>query len=159
MNSNLIEHGWKYIASTALLIASVGLSWKSLQPAQANNGPNLSLGINPVFSVGGTSAGTIMSADPSQMMVVTDVILTTANTGNGTSNPCRSVIELSTSAGDILGSFRLTSIDDNSYSYQPTSVQHPFVSGLPIPVNQSLELTHSGDCHLNYTISGHYAAP
>jgi hypothetical protein len=159
MNSDLIEHGWKYIASTALLIASVGLSWQGMQPAQAINGPNLSLGTNPVFSVGGTNPGTIMSADPSQMMVVTDVILTTANTSNNISNPCRSVIELSTSAGKILGSFRLTSIDDNGYAYQPTSIQHPFVSGLPVPVNESLELSHTGDCHLNYTISGHYAAP
>ena len=117
------------------------------------------MGTNPVFSVGGTSVGTIMPADSSQMMVVTDVLLTVANASNGASNPCRSVVALSTSGGATLGSFRLTSIDDNGYSYQPTSIQHPFVSGLPIPVNESLELSHSGDCLLNYTISGHYTAP
>ncbi len=143
--------------------AMIGSCFMFSAAASAIPGPSISYGANPVVSAGGeaSSSQTLFTAPSSQLIVVTDVVLTVSGYSNY--DPCRSVISLITSGGDTIGSFRLVAMDDsgnNSYPRWGTSnVVHSFVSGLPLPIGESLELTHSGDCSVNYTISGYYAEP
>ena len=69
---------WKNILATAALVLSVGVSYRLIQSANANFGPQVSVGQNPIVNYGGTiSSGTPIFTSPSDQ----DVILTTIITG------------------------------------------------------------------------------
>ena len=48
--SGLNQEGWKYLFGAATLLAAVGFTLKTIQPAHAVNGPSVNLGSNPVFN-------------------------------------------------------------------------------------------------------------
>jgi hypothetical protein len=133
-------------------------------PAFAIPGPSVSYGANPVWAVGGTvqnTSSTIATAPSDQVLIVTDLLLSM------TEASCSSTLSIETSGGDTLGVFRLVSRKwswhgsyGNTGNYtQPSSVEHSFGSGLPIPLSQDLYLTESGNCDVAYTVSGYYAEP
>ena len=50
MKGTLVREGWKYLFGAAALVASVGFTLKTIQPAYAVNGPSVNLGSNPTFN-------------------------------------------------------------------------------------------------------------
>lgn len=142
------------IASLALLIWSIGETFAYPQ------GPNLSMGSNPVFSYGGDVGSTsvnLMTVPANQTAIVTDVVFTIVGHSSNVANPCRAYINMSDSSGNSLARFRITSLDDNSYSFTPTLVSQSFLSGLPISSGDDLILSGSGGCDYSYTVSGYYS--
>ena len=156
---------YRNLLGTAAIILSGAVFVHSLSSANAfPQGPNLSLGSNPVFSFGGTvsnGTSTLFSAPADQIMVVTDLLLSM------NSDHCTSDVTLSTSSGSSLAAIDLYSrVINSSHSnnhraaYNPaTLISHTFASGLPIPTNESLEIAENGACNVAYTVSGYYAHP
>ena len=128
--------------------------------------PTVSLGTHPVVAAAGSlqSSASVspMSSSNNQLILITDVILTT----NPQSN-CSSEITFTLANGDTIGYFWLgaqkQASNNNygpiSYSSAPSVIQHNFTSGLPIPISDVLTITNAGNCSVAYTISGHYAQP
>ena len=144
------------LASVALLIWSIGETFAFPQ------GPNVSMGSNPLFSYGGkvnNSQIALFTAPSSQSMVVTDLILSMKNSN------CLSTVELTTSGGDLLSSIDLHSryvMSGNGYAASatqtsPSLVQHSFSSGIPLALGETLEMNENGGCDVSYTVSGYYA--
>lgn len=151
---------YKNLLGVAAILFAIAAISSTLPKAQAYPTPSVSFDANPVVSIGGTISGTtttVLTAPSDQMIVVTDVWLTMNQ------NNCTSKVTLNTSSGSTLAEAKL-----HSYRYSfgggisnshPTSIQHNFSSGLPIPVNESLEVTESGSCSVSFTISGYFAQP
>lgn len=144
----------------ATLAVGLGFSLASSDAIGYPAGAAVSLGSNPVISVGGTISSTsveLFTAPVDQDVVVTDVWLTMA------SRSCSSVVEFVTSAGATVSTVKLFSYFYQDYSEathsQAGSVRHSFGSGLPLPAGQSLQIGESGGCSVAYTVSGHYVQP
>ena len=129
----------------------------------------VSYGANPVVSTGGTASATqtVFSAPSAHEIVVTDVVLT-GKGGSQISNyyyPCHSVLTLVAGSGATVASFRLSTdsyrryYNESGTTGQSMTVSHTFASGLPLPAGDTLDLTHTGDCEVEYTLSGYYAEP
>jgi hypothetical protein len=143
---------------------AVGLGF-SLASSDANGypaGPAVSLGTNPAFSNGGivsSSADSITTASTGQQMVITDVVLTMAT------DSCSSQVDLRSSTGAVLGTFKLHSSFTNNNGWgrphrtSPTQVSHSFGTGLPLSAGDSIEVVETGGCGVAYTLSGYYAQP
>ena len=152
-----------YAFSSLLLSSSVLLYIISiiLGSAQAiSQSPSVSMGSNPLFTVGGTisnGSDVVLNAPNDQMMVVTDVLLTMST------NNCSSNVEFTDSNGTSLSHFKLMSFNHlgtyRAAQSEPSSVQHAFNSGIAIGTNVSLTLTETGSCNVAYTLSGYYAQP
>jgi len=128
-------------------------------------GAAVSYGANPLMSVGGSAGSSTLAftAPSDQQVVVTDVVLT-ATGYYGSYSPCNSAVTLTTSGGETLGSFQMTSntTPNAARNFTPTTVQHTFGSGLPVPAGEDLSIsasTGSGSCTVRYTLSGYYAQP
>ena len=67
---------WKNILALAALVLSVGVSYRLIQTADANLGPQVSHGNNPIVNFGGTvpSNGEITTAPSSQDIIITTLI-------------------------------------------------------------------------------------
>lgn len=118
--------------------------------------PAVSIGSNPVWSKGGEVDGvtiSVMDAPSDQDVVITDVVLSFSN------NNCSSRVEIRTDTGETLAFFRLRQTDEYYRTSEPTSIQHSFNSGLPVPAGQTLVLQEYGGCDVAYTLSGYYAQP
>ena len=148
-----------YAISSIILSASIFVH--ALNTAQAiPQSQNISLGSNPLFTLGGTVSNTttsLFTAPNDQMMVITDIILTM------NSNSCVSTIEFTNSNATTLSTFKLHSYNHlGSYraaQSQVSSIQHAFNSGIAVSPNDSLDISESGSCNVAYTISGYYAHP
>ena len=148
-----------YALSSLVLSASIFVH--ALNTAQAlPQTQNISLGSNPLFTLGGTISNTtttLFTAPNDQMMVITDIILTM------NSNSCGSTLELTNSNAATLSTFKLHSYNHlGSYraaQSQVSSIQHAFNSGISVNPNDSLDISESGSCNVAYTISGYYAHP
>ena len=147
----------------ATLAVGLGFSLASSDAVGYPAGAAVSMGSNPVWSVGGTLTGTspeTVLTPIDSIGLVTDVVVTVAGTcGDGT------WFQLTNSSGDVLGSFVLAS--DNYVGsaagsvWTPTVVSHAFESGLPIAAGDTLNVARGGSssCSLRYTLSGYYAQP
>ena len=150
----------------ATLAVGLGFSLSSSEAVGYPAGAAVSLGVNPVWSVGGDAIGdvSVLDAPAGQRVVVGDVVLTASGSGSfyGGTRYHTCVSEVTASAGgETLAKFRLVSSggvsDDNPV--QPTVIRHAFSNGLPIDEGDSLLLNHSGSCDVSYTLSGYYAQP
>ena len=148
----------------ATLAVGLGFSLASSDAVGYPAGAVVSLGSNPTFSMGGELVGATMTTlDPtewSQQMVVTDVVLTIAQSN------CSSTVELvnaaelrSVAAFKLFSSFTNNNGWGNPHRVQPTGVSHSFESGLPSQPGTAIELVNTGDCTVGYTLSGYYAQP
>jgi hypothetical protein len=143
---------------------AVGLGF-SLASSEANGypaGPAVSLGTNPAFSSGGvvsSSFASVTTDSSEQQMLITDVVLTMS------SNSCSSLVELRSTTGAVIGTFKLHSSFTNNNGWgnphrtAPTQVTHSFGTGLPLSAGDSLEVVETGGCSVAYTVSGYYAQP
>jgi hypothetical protein len=144
----------------AALAIGLGYALSSSQAIGYPAGPAVSAGSNPVLAIGGTissATADLFTAPGDQDVVVTDVWLTIAN------RSCSSDVLIATSAGATVATIKLFSyFYESTYeatNSHPSSVQHSFGSGLPLPAGQTLQITESGGCSVAYTISGYYAQP
>ena len=64
---------WKNILATAFLILSIGVTYKFIQSANAQLGPQVSMGQNPIVNYGGSvpSNGLIVTAPADQDIIIT----------------------------------------------------------------------------------------
>ena len=146
----------------ATLAIGLGFSLASSDANSYPSGPAVSLGTNPAFSNGGlvsSSVESITTASADQQMVITDVVLTMA------SDSCSSQVDLRSSTGAVVGTFKLHSSFTNNNGWgnphrtPPTQVSHSFGTGLPLSAGESLEVAETGGCGVAYTLSGYYAQP
>ena len=150
----------------ATLAVGLGFSLASSDAVGYPAGPAVSMGVNPVWSVGGEAVGevSVMTAPEGQRVVVGDVVLSASGSasyhGSSRYNTCVSVVTAS-AGGETISQFRLVSAGGVSdYNpVQPTVIAHAFSNGLPIDEGDSLLLSHSGSCNVSYTLSGYYAQP
>ena len=146
----------------AAIISSLGYFMSSLPSAEAYpQGPSVSLGSNPIFSMGGDSSGTLLTVPSDQSIVVSDVVLGASGTNNYT-HACTGIVNILNNSGTILASFRLSSDTSPYYSSQSNmagQLSHQFGSGILVQPNDSLMIDISGDCTVSYTISGYYVQP
>lgn len=148
----------------ATLAMGLGFSLASSEAVGYPAGAAVSLGTNPVWSVGGTLVSDVdnevLVVDGSQVAIVSDVVLTTAgNCADGMD------IVLETTTGGIVGSFTIASDSHggfNNYTvWTPSKVSHTFGSGIPVQGTDTLTInrTGGGSCDAKYTLSGYYAQP
>jgi hypothetical protein len=166
-----VSNNFQTMVSTGLAISLGATLMIVLGPNSATAYPSgsVSYGSNPIIATGGTAGATqtVFTAPAGHEIIVTDVLLTgTGGSGDITwySYPCTSIIALVDTAGVTLASFRLSADTTGRYYYggadlKSTVASHSFASGLPVSPGEGLELTHSGDCSVDYTLSGYYAEP
>lgn len=148
----------------ATLAVGLGFSLSSSEAVGYPAGAAVSLGANPVWAEAGfvsSVTSTLLTAPSDQVVVVTDLLLSMK------SSSCASTIKVETSDGELLAAAKLHSYFYNgggstwgeATNSAPTTIQHSFVSGLPLPAGQALEIQESGGCNVAYTLSGYYAQP
>ena len=137
------------------------LGWWASQPAQAVP-QSVSVGSNPLLSWAGqlthSSSGIAGSAPTGQDVVLTDIILTTASFCGAHGYD----VTLTTSSGDLIGQFRLSSQQASQSGHYASNVIASLNSGLLVPAGESLSIATNhaySDCKLNYTLSGYLAQP
>ena len=103
---------YRNLFGIAAIILSGAVFIHSLKSANAfPQGPNVSIGSNPLFSFGGTVSNgttTVFAAPSDQMMIVTDLILSTNN------ESCTSDLTLAISSGTSVAAVDLYSRVINS---------------------------------------------
>ena len=141
---------WKNILATSFLILSVGVTYTLIQSANAQLGPQVSVGQNPIVNYGGTiSQGTPVFTAPTDQ----DVIVTTLMTND---NSCQIVVDGNTiipMSGYFSPTFLYTRIN------YPTNSQSAFLTGnakLKVPAGTSLEFL---GCSPHYYIEGYLMHP
>jgi hypothetical protein len=140
---DIMQNGWKYILSLAALIASMSMMVEAVQPAYALNGPNISMGSNPVdsnyFNCASQTDGTVFTNTASSDFVITDVILYNGaarlNIGTETGSPT-----------EFIGGYA-------SYGYDQ---RFHFGSGIVVPAGSTLYCT-AVNAYPEVTVSGYYA--
>jgi len=146
----------------ATLMTVLGSNNATAYPSNA-----VSYGANPAVAAGGTASSTqtVFTAPSGQDIVVTDLVFTGTGGSSGSyTYPCTSVLALVDSSGGTVASFRLAADTTSRYyggggNLHSTTVSHAFTTGIPVHSGDSLELTHSGSCDVEYTLSGYYAEP
>jgi hypothetical protein len=143
----------------ATLTIGLGFSLASSEAIGYPAGPAVSLGTNPVWSVGGFTEAAetieIGTAPVGMDMIITDVHMT----GSCRNCTIRASIETESST---LASYRWWQWSDGggetSSVISPDPIAQSMVSGLRVPAGESVTLTISGH-GMDYTISGYYAQP
>ena len=146
-------------AMGALFFICIG--WWASHPAQAVP-QSVSMGANPLLSWAGqlthSSSGTAGTAPNTQDVVLTDIVLTTASFCGAHGYD----VTLTTSSGDLIGQFRLSSQQASQSGHYVSNVIANLNSGLLVPAGESLSIATSSvyqDCKLSYTLSGYLAQP
>ena len=147
---------YKNILSSAVVLLAAGFLVHGYPAAQAEIGPMVANGSNPLVHATGTSSGVLFSAPSDQLIVISDLIIT-ASGSNGW-QPCVGSVELSTSSAS-LGYFRMTAdnASNEGASHVGTIVSHAFAGGLPVPSGEQVSIAISGNCTVNYVVAGYYA--
>ena len=138
-----MQNGWKYLMSLAALVAAASMLVESLQPAHAINGPNVSLGSNPVdshyFNCTSQNDGILFTNSSAQDYVITDIILYNGaarlNIGTETGSPT-----------EFIGGYA-------SHGYDQT---FQFRSGIVVPAGSTLYCS-AVNAYPEVTVSGYYA--
>jgi hypothetical protein len=154
----------------ATLAVGLGFSLSSSEAVGYPAGAAVSLGANPVFSVGGQLSGTesrtLSPGSEGYAMVITDVMLTASDTSHSCRGNSRFIIQDSTGA---LASYAVgVTYDSRSYANWQPQLVGTLQSGIRIDPGGGLtiatEALYEGGCggskmEVEYTISGYYAQP
>jgi hypothetical protein len=151
----------------ATLAVGLGFSLSSSEAVGYPAGAAVSMGTNPVFSVGGQLSGgdseTLSIGADDQAAVITDVILTATDRYTSCRARSRVILEDSTST---LASFGVGHNSNSSSGLD--SVLASLQSGVRIEPGIAVTITsvelHEYSCHgsnmeVEYTVSGYYAQP
>ena len=147
---------YRTILATGFLLLCGAVFVQSLNSANAfPQGPNVSMGSNPIESWAGRISGTTQTllTTTSSPFIISDIILTMTN------HNCVSTVTLKNSAGDDVGSFKMRGWVDpysNDAAHTPQVIQHAFTSGIRINSSDQLDISESGNCSAHYNISGYY---
>jgi hypothetical protein len=154
----------------ATLAVGLGFSLSSSEAVGYPAGAAVSMGLNPVFSVGGHVSGTDSRslstlASAEQAVVITDVMLTTSDAWSG----CFGNSRVSLLDGpDTVASFSVgVSRDSRQYTNWSPQFVGSFQSGIrfdpSVVPTLTIEYLSGSDCNggmnVEYTISGYYAQP
>jgi hypothetical protein len=151
----------------ATLAIGLGFSLASSEAVGYPAGAAVSMGSNPIASVGGiVSDGSVdvFTAETGQVAIISDLLLSMNETG------CASQIQLVASSGETIAAVKLHSYHQEistSGTYAraaltntaPTILSHAFSGGLVVPSGASLSIHEVGGCDVAYTVSGYYAQP
>ena len=148
-----------HIGLVAVLALGLGFSLSSSEAIGYPSGTTVSMGENPVWSVGGehnTSAPHIVITAPDdQDAVVTDVVLS-FDCGS-----CSPQVDLK-AGGQTLGSYAYRHMEhygaSRSHTSSPFPITHSYRSGLHVPAGESLTIQVSSNS-VNYSLSGYHAQP
>ena len=148
-----------HIGLVAVLALGLGFSLSSSEAIGYPSGTTVSMGENPVWSVGGQHSSSaphiVITAPDDQDAVVTDVVL---SFGCGS---CTSQVDLK-AGGQNLGSFMYRQLEhygaSRSHTSTPVPIAHSYRSGLHVPAGESLTIEVSYSA-VNYSLSGYYAQP
>ena len=142
---------------------AVGLGF-SLAASDAVGYPagTVSMGANPVFSVGGHPGTpdpiTVLTAPSDQAAIVTDVAITASGYNGGM--PCTSTATLLDPDGTSSAAYRVVSnASPYTSSWGPSRVVQSFSSGVAVEPGDTLRISVEGNCNVSYTLSGYYAQP
>mgnify|MGYP004407206101 FL=1 len=140
----------------ATLAVGLGFSLASSDAVGYPAGAAVSMGENPVWSVGGSAADgeTVLLAPSDADMVVTDAWVTFGSTD------CRSVVTFTNGAGVVQAQYYgRTERHRSGYGASDLvdTVKHAFNSGIRVEAGDTLRIL-SG-CTPYYTLSGYYAQP
>ena len=142
--------GDKQLIGIAAIVLALGFLVRSFPPAQAFNGPTVSLGSNPLVSFAGQGNSTLLTVPSDRDLVLTDFDFCNTNSSNyGHHN-----IYLKDVAGNVYGRWWLR----KSYS-ELVSLSISKQSGLLIPAGTELIFDEGGSNYVTYTISGYYVQP
>ena len=146
----------------AALAVGLGFSLSSSEAIGYPAGAAVSLGTNPVWSVGGnpgsTDTITALTAPSDQAAIVTDVAITAI--GYNGSYSCTSTISLLDPDGTSHASYRVASnTGPYSQAITPSNIVQSFSSGVAVAPGDTLRISVSGTCTVSYTLSGYYAQP
>ena len=158
----------------AILAVGLGFSLSSSDAVGYPAGAVVSMGANPIVSIGGRltsgTSTTLFSADSGQDLIITDIVLT-----SDSNMECKRShwTHLTHSGGATLGSFQTTTATGRKWNDHDSSggdsVQHSFEAGLRVPAGNTvtmdvLETTNQGSgCGsstsygVHYAIAGYYA--
>ena len=148
----------------ATLAVGLGFSLSSSEAAGYPAGAAVSMGANPIVSMGGTigpgDTVTALTVPADALLIITDVYFG-ASAYTGSSNDCRTHLSIQDGAGSVRAVF---AIGGNHGSGDHFSTEASLESGIPI---ESGELTIVGTtgpgsrpCSVStYTLSGYYAQP
>ncbi len=141
---------WKNILATAALVLSVGVTYHLIQSANADFGPQISIGQNPIVNYGGTiNQNTPVFTAPSDQ----DVILTTIMTND----MCQIAID-GTVILPLSGYFSPTFLY-NRLSYTTSGSDNAFLTGnakLKVPAGSTLTFV---SCSPHYYMEGYLSHP
>ncbi len=142
---------WKNILATAALVLSVGITYRFIQSANAQLGPQVSVGQNPIVNYGGNiNQGNPVFTAPADQ----DVIVTTLMTND---NSCQVTIDgtvIIPVSGYFAPTFLYTRIN-----YTISGSDNAFLTGnakLKVPAGSSLEFL---GCNPYYYIEGYLMRP
>ena len=150
---------FRNILSTAVLVATFGFLYHGYPQAKAEIGPTVSLGGNPLISATGSTSGSLFSAPSDQMVVVSDIILTSS--GSNGYQPCVSSVAIDSQFAGEIATFIVTadSNGNEGSSHPGSTISHSFAGGLPVAPSDQVSITIAGNCSVNYLISGYHARP
>jgi hypothetical protein len=151
----------------ATLAIGLGFSLSSSPAIGYPAGAAISMGANPVMSIGGSvepwSAVEVATAPADSDLVLTDIVLGLASTDPG----CRASfsVYLEDDSGQVLGDFALSRSELDKSA--PTPLVSNFNSGIRVAAGRTLSVrvdTHYDNCGSSYwttryTVSGYYAQP
>jgi hypothetical protein len=148
----------------------LALSFQTQRAHAYPAGSAVSAASNPVVSIGGHLDGSttidLFEAPPDQVLIITDVSLSLANTGSN----CTGAMGVELTAGSVtIAGYGLGYPREGvSYSKSLPLVIQSFRSGLPVAPGQTLTLSTNqlweaycsgSNLRVYYTISGYYAHP
>ena len=136
----------------ATLAIGLGFSLSSSEAIGYPAGPVVSLGSNPVWSVGGGFSSTayteVITAPSDREVVITDFLLSTDYSH-------QEILFLRLASGEVVGKVLVGGASHNGGGV----VSHTLTSGVRVPAGEELQIkTHWGNT-IHYTLSGYYAQP
>jgi hypothetical protein len=147
---------YRNILSASVLVAAAGFLLHGYPNANAEIGPTVSTGTNPLVHATGSASGTLFTAPSDQLIVISDVILTAS--GSNGYQPCTSSVLISSQNGDFARFLLTADTSSNEGSSHPgTTISHSFAGGIPVEPSEQVSISISGNCSVNYVISGYHA--
>ena len=131
----------------ATLAVGLGFSLASSEAIGYPAGAAVSMGSNPVWSIGGSSLAAVsISAPEDQDLVITDFMF-------GTNASSNAVPRIERSDGTILAHFLVW-----GYGSSHDNIAASMASGVRVPAGETVTL-HGGGTSVYYTLSGYYVQP
>ena len=150
---------FRNILSAAMLVVAFGFIFHGYPNANAEIGPAVSAGSNPLVSVTGSTSGTLFTAPGDQMIVISDLILTVS--GSNGYQPCTASVAITSQASGDIATFLMTAdtSSNEGSSHSGSTIAHSFAGGLPVPPSDQISISISGNCSVNYVVAGYHAQP